>query len=157
MAAKKAQTQNTRPTIQNRAASHEYQFIERFTAGIVLTGSEVKSIRDAKVQIQDAYCFMLQGELYVRNLHITPYAFGGYANHTTDRERKLLLTKRELNRIEKALKENGTTVVPLRLFFNDRNLCKLEIATAKGKRQFDKRDTIKEREVMREIDRRLKK
>jgi SsrA-binding protein len=157
MAAKKNTPPNTRPTIQNRAASHEYQFIERFTAGIVLTGSEVKSIREGKVQVQDAYCFLVKGELYIRNLHITPYSHGGYANHTTDRERKLLLNRRELAKIEKALKENGTTVVPIKLFFNDRNLCKLELAVAKGKKLYDKRDTIKEREVKRELDRRLKR
>jgi SsrA-binding protein len=153
--AKQPAKPNTKPTLQNRQAGFQYALQERFTAGLMLTGSEVKSIRAGKVQLQDAYCYLTAaGELFVRNLHIAPYENGGYANHTATRERKLLLTAKELAKLEKALRDTGTTIVPTKVFFNDRNLAKLEIALARGKKLHDKRESIKERDVEREIKRR---
>lgn len=139
--------------IRNRRASFEFHFLDTYVAGIALTGSEIKSIRQSKVNIQDAYCYFNEGELFVKNLHISSYEQGAYANHDPLRERKLLLKKRELKKIESALEERGLTVIPTRLFINDRGLAKLEIAVAKGKKLYDKREDIKEKDVKRELSR----
>lgn len=139
--------------IVNRRASFEYFFIETYSAGVALTGTEIKSIRQGKVNFQDAYCLFQDDELYVRSLHISPYTEGTHYNHDPLRDRKLLLTKRELRRLAENLKDQGLTIIPVRLFTNERGLVKLDIALAKGKKLYDKRETIKERDVKRETDR----
>jgi SsrA-binding protein len=139
--------------IQNRRASFEYFFLETFTAGIVLTGTEIKSIRQSKVNLQDAYCLYHDRELYVRSMHISPYTEGTHYNHEPLRDRKLLLSKRELRRWEEKLKDQGLTIIPVKLFTNERGLVKMEIALAKGKKLYDKRDSIKEKDLKRENDR----
>lgn len=143
--------------IKNRSAYFEYFIEDRNTAGIVLTGTEIKSLRQGKASFNDAYCyFTAKGELLVRNLHIAEYSHGTYANHDPLRERKLLLQKKELRKLQLKIKERGFTLIPLRLFINDKGLAKLEIGLAKGKKLYDKRATIKKREADREIKRHLK-
>lgn len=139
--------------IRNRRASFEYSFLEKFTAGIVLTGTEIKSVRQGKVNLQDAYCLTLGDELFIRQLNIALYAEGTHYNHEPLRDRKLLLTKRELRRISEKLKDQGITIVPLRMFTSDRGFAKVEIALAKGKKLYDKRESIKERDVARDMQR----
>lgn len=139
--------------IQNRRASFEYFFLETFSVGIVLTGTEIKSIRQSKVNLQDAYCLYHDHELYVRSMHISPYTEGTHYNHEPLRDRKLLLTKRELRRWEEKLKDQGLTIIPVRMYTNERGLVKMEIALAKGKKLYDKRDSIKEKDIKRETDR----
>ncbi|MCY7349260.1 MAG: SsrA-binding protein SmpB [Cytophagaceae bacterium] len=140
--------------IQNRRARYEYQFLDTFTAGLVLTGTEVKSIREGKVNLTDAYCLFLKNELFARGINIAIYEQGTYSNHDPVRERKLLLQKRELRRLLEKLKDVGLTIVPTRLYINDRGFAKLDIALAKGKKLFDKREGIKDKDVKREIARR---
>ena len=142
--------------IKNRSASYEYFIEDKFDAGLVLTGTEVKAIRDGKVSFNDSYCLMDKGELYVKGLHISHYEFGSYANHNPTRERKLLLSKKELNKIAQKLKEKGYTIIPLSIYFNDRGYAKMRIGLGKGKKLHDKRETIKERETQREIKRFVK-
>lgn len=142
--------------IKNRRASFDYEFIEKFTAGIVLLGTEIKSIRLGKVSMNDAYCYFTGGELLIKNLSISEYDFGTCNNHEARRERKLLLTKKELRKLDRKIKETGLTIVPIRLFINDKGLAKLEIALARGKANYDKRQTLKEKDARREMDR-LKK
>ncbi len=139
--------------IRNKKASFEYSFIDKYIAGIVLTGSEIKSIRLGKVNLQDAYCTFLHGELFVKELHISPYAMAKEIYHEPKRERKLLLNKRELRRLDTKNKEKGLTIIPIRIFLNNRGLAKLEIALAKGKKIYDKRENIKEKDMKRELDR----
>ena len=139
--------------IRNKKASFEYHFIDKYIAGIVLTGSEIKSIRLGKVNLQDAYCTFLNGELFVKEMHISPYVMAKEINHEPKRERKLLLSKRELRKLETKNKEKGLTIIPIRIFLNDRGLAKLEIALAKGKKLYDKRVDIKEKDLKREMDR----
>jgi SsrA-binding protein len=139
--------------IRNRQASYEYDLLDKYVAGIVLTGTEIKSIREGKVNLQDGYCFFNNSELFVKGINITPYSQGTHYNHEATRERKLLLKRSELNKIEGKVDEKGLTLVPTRLFLNDRGLAKLEIALAKGKKLHDKRDSIKERDAKRELDR----
>jgi len=139
--------------IKNRKASFEYQFIETYVAGIMLTGTEIKSIRQSKVNLQDAYAVFMGEELYIRQLHISPYEQAAYYNHDPVRDRKLLMQKRELKKILGKLQDKGLTVIPIRLFTNDRGFAKLEIALAKGKKLYDKRDDIKEKDIRREMDR----
>ena len=139
--------------IRNRRASFEYAFLETFTAGIVLTGTEIKSIRQGKVNLQDAYCLILNDELFVRQMSISVYTEGTHYNHEPLRDRKLLLTKREIKRLTEKLKDQGLTIVPTRLFTNERGFAKVEIALAKGKKLYDKRDSIKERDVERNMRR----
>lgn len=142
--------------IKNRRASFDYEFIEKFTAGIVLLGTEIKSIRLGKVSMNDAYCYFTGEELLIKNLSISEYDFGTCNNHEARRERKLLLTKKELRKLDRKIKETGLTIVPIRLFINDKGLAKLEIALARGKANYDKRQTLKEKDARREMDR-LKK
>jgi len=139
--------------IKNKKAAFEYHFIETYTAGIMLTGTEVKSIREGKASFSDSYCVIQNGELWVKNLHISEYKQGSYNNHEPKRQRKLLLNKKEIHKIESKLKEKGTTVVPVQLYFNERGFAKLDIAVAKGKKLFDKRESIKEKDVRRQMQR----
>lgn len=141
--------------IKNKRARFEYEILDKYTAGIVLTGTEIKSIRLGKASIAESFCeFNEAGELFVVNMTIEPYAFGGrYFNHKPKTERKLLLNKRELRKLQKDVEAKGLTVVPLLLFLNDNGLAKLDIALAKGKKLFDKRDTIKDRDNKRHLDR----
>ena len=139
--------------IQNRRASFEYSFIDRYTAGIQLKGSEIKSIREGKATINDAHCVLHSGELFVKGMHIAEYKNAGSYGHLPTAERKLLLTKNELKKLALALNNKGLTIIPLKLFLNERGFAKLEIALAKGKKIHDRRDTIKKRDVEREIRR----
>lgn len=143
--------------IKNKRVSWEYFLVEKIVAGIVLTGTEIKSIREGKANLADSYCYFDGGELFVRGMHISEYTYGNYNNHLAKRDRKLLLTSRELRKLFIKVKEKGMTIVPVTLFINDRGLAKLEIALAKGKHFYDKRESLKEKDSKREIDRQLKK
>ena len=147
---------NNTINVKNRRATFDYELVETFTAGIVLTGTEIKSIRQGKVGLTDTYCMVINGEVWVKNLYIAEYSFGSYNNHTTHRDRKLLLNRKEIRRIAKDNLQPGYSIVPLRLFINERGLAKLVIAIARGKKQYDKRQSIKEREDKRAIDRMFK-
>jgi SsrA-binding protein len=137
--------------IRNRQAGFEYEILDKYVAGIVLSGTEIKSIREGKANLQDGYCYINNGEVFAKGIHITPYAQGTHYNHEATRERKLLLKKSEISKLEGKIEEKGLTLVPLRLFINDRGFAKLEIAVGKGKKLHDKRDSIKEREAKREL------
>lgn len=139
--------------IKNKKASHDYEFLEKFVAGIKLTGTEIKSIRQGKAALADSYCFFHNGELFIRGMHIAEYYWGNLNNHEPLRERKLLLTKRELKRIDRKVKESGLTIIVIKVFINDRGLAKAEIAISRGKREYDKRQTIKKKDIDRELDR----
>jgi len=143
--------------IKNKKASFNYEFIDKYTAGIVLTGTEIKSIRDAKVNFSDAYCFFIEHELWLKGLHISEYSYGSYNNHIPKRDRKLLLNKKELIKIKKKISEKGLTIVPVRMFLNERGYAKLVIAVARGKAKYDKRHDIKDRDNKRDLDRYMKK
>ena len=142
--------------ILNKRAKFEFEFIEKYTAGIVLVGSEIKSIRMGKASIAESFCEFQNGELYMINSHIEEYSFGTHYNHKAKSERKLLLNKKELKSLFKSVQNKGLTIVPLRLFTNEKGLAKVEIALAKGKKIYDKRETIKDRENKISLDR-LKK
>jgi SsrA-binding protein len=142
--------------LKNRSAFHEYYFETTYIAGMVLVGTEVKAIRNGKVSFNDAYCLFENGELYVKNMHISEYAFGTTQQHAPTQERKLLLHKKELKKLEAKTKEKGYAIIPLKIFFTDKNIAKVEIGLGKGKKVHDKRDTIKQREVERDIKRYLK-
>lgn len=139
--------------IKNRQATFQYELLDKFIAGMVLKGTEIKSIREGKVNLQDGHCYFNNGELFVKGINITPYDQGTHYNHEAARERKLLLKRAELKRLETKSEEKGLTMVPLRVFINDRGYAKLEIALARGKKIHDKRQTIKERDVKRELNR----
>ena len=143
--------------IRNKKASFEYFFIETYTAGIVLTGTEIKSIRAGKASLVDAYCLIINGEMWVRGMNVSPYFYGSYNNHVMKRDRKLLLTRREIAKLESATKQTGYTIVPLLVFIDEHGRAKLDIALCKGKKAFDKRQTLKEKEDRREIDRAFKR
>jgi SsrA-binding protein len=138
--------------IRNRQASYEYELLDKYVAGIVLTGTEIKSIREGKVNLQDGYCYLNNGEVFVKAVNITPYAQGTHYNHEATRERKLLLKRSEIHKLESKI-DKGLTLVPLRLFINDRGFAKMEIAIARGKKLHDKRESIKEKDAKRELDR----
>jgi SsrA-binding protein len=142
--------------IKNRKASFEYELIEKLVAGMQLTGTEIKSVRNGKVSMNDAYCQFYGGELFAKNIHISEYELGNINNHPAKRDRKLLLHKKELQKLDRKLKESGFTIVPTRMFINDRGLAKLEIALARGKKIYDKRETLKQKDSKREIDRMMK-
>ena len=142
--------------IKNRKAAFEYFFSEEFTAGIVLTGTEIKSIRAGKASLVDTYCTIINNELWVKGMSISPYFYGSYNNHEQKRDRKLLLTRREINRLEAATKQTGYTIVPTLIFIDDKGRAKVDIALCKGKKAFDKRQTLKEKEDRREMDRAMK-
>jgi len=139
--------------IKNRQAGFEYELLDRYVAGMVLMGTEIKSIREGKVNLQDGYCYLSNGEVFVKGINITPYAQGTHYNHEATRERKLLLKRSEIRKLEGKVEEKGLTLVPTRLFINDRGMAKLEFALAKGKKIHDKRDSIKERDAKRELSR----
>ncbi|MBD8083476.1 SsrA-binding protein SmpB [Chryseobacterium caseinilyticum] len=143
--------------ILNRKARFEYEILDELEAGMVLTGTEIKSLRSSKASIAEAFCQFIDGELYIINMMIDEYKLGTFYNHKTKRERKLLLHKKELAKLEKKLKDAGNTIVPLRLYINDRGRAKVKIALARGKKLFDKRESIKDRENKRNLDRILKK
>ena len=147
----------TQVNIKNKRASFDYEFIDTYTAGIVLTGTEIKSIRLGKASLVDTFCFFSRGELWVKNMHIAEYFYGSYNNHTARRDRKLLLNRKELLKLQRATKENGFTIVPTRLYINEKGLAKVVIALAKGKKQYDKREALKEKDERREMDRMFKK
>jgi SsrA-binding protein len=142
--------------IKNRKASFEYSFIDKYEAGIQLTGTEIKSIREGEANIADAFCTFYNDELFVRNMHISAYKEGTYNNHEAKRDRKLLLNKKELKKLSGKLKDKGLTIVPLRLFIADSGYAKLEIALSKGKKSYDKREDLKSKDAKREMDRRMK-
>ena len=142
--------------IRNRSAYHEYFIEEKYDAGIVLTGTEVKSIREGKVSFADSFCIFFKSELWVRNLHIAEYRFGTTNNHIAVHDRKLLLNRAELRKLENKLKDKGYTIIPLRIFLSDKGLVKMEIGLGRGKKLYDKRETIKDRDTQREIKRFLK-
>jgi len=141
--------------IENRRAKFDYQFIDTLTAGLVLKGTEIKSIREGKAGLSDSYCYFRNDELFVKNFHITEYADASFYNHEPLRERKLLLTKQELNKLLKRVKDSGLTIVPVKLFINDKGFAKLNIALAKGKKSYDKRDDIKKKDIEREMNRKF--
>jgi SsrA-binding protein len=143
----------SRINIRNKKAGFEYFLLEKFIAGLVLTGTEIKSIRTGKASINEAYCSFDGSELYVRNMHIAEYDYGTYNNHDPRRDRKLLLTGRELKKLKAKLDEKGLTLVPTHLFISDKGFAKLEIALAKGKKLYDKRETTKKKDIQREMER----
>ena len=143
--------------IKNRRATFDYAIGDTFTAGLVLTGTEIKSIRQGKASLADTFCYVDNGEVWVKNMYIAEYFYGTYNNHATRRDRKLLLNRKEIAKIEKSGKESGFTIVPLRLFINDRGLAKLVIGIARGKKEYDKRQSIKEREDKRTVARIMQK
>jgi len=142
--------------IKNRSAFHEYQIEDKLVAGMVLVGTEVKSIREGKVSFADTYCFFHQGELFIKGLHIAEYKLGTSNNHEATRDRKLLLNKKELKKWADKVKEKGYSIIPLRIFFNEKSFAKIEIGLGRGKKLFDKRETIKQRESQRELKRMMK-
>lgn len=139
--------------IKNKKAEFEYFLIDEYEAGIQLTGTEIKSIREGKANLNDAYCMFIGNELFVKNMHISEYKTGSHYNHEPKRDRKLLLTKRELRKILTKTNEKGFTVIPTLLFTNEKGLAKIKIALAKGKKQYDKRETLKKKDLQREMDR----
>lgn len=143
--------------IKNRRATFDYDFIDQYTAGIVLTGTEIKSIRLGKASLVDTFCYFSHNELWVKNMNVSEYFYGSYNNHASRRDRKLLLQKKELMKLQRQVKESGFTIVPVRLYINNHGLAKLVIALAKGKKLYDKREAIKERDDKRYMDRFLKK
>jgi len=142
--------------IRNKRASHDYIFVDTFIAGIQLTGTEIKSIRAGKASLVDSYCRFRNGELYVTGMNISEYFWGNINNHEPRRERKLLLHKKELRKLERKIKESGLTIIMTKLFINDRGLAKAEIALARGKKEYDRRETLKRKDAEREIGRKLK-
>lgn len=141
--------------IKNKRAAFEYFLVDEYTAGIVLTGTEIKSIRDGKANLSDAYCAFVGNELFVKQMHISEYRFGSYYNHQAKRDRKLLLNRRELRKLQNRIKERGYTIVPVMLFVNPQGRAKLLISLAKGKKFFDKRESIKEKDSKRSLEREL--
>ena len=142
--------------IKNKKARFEYQLLEKFVAGIVLSGTEIKSIRNGKASVQEAYCVFEDGEVWIRNMHIAAYEMGSFYNHMPRADRKLLLNKREIAKIEKFLKVKGNTIVPLKMFLSEKGWAKIEIACAQGKKTHDKRQDLKEKDDKREMDRAMK-
>ena len=143
--------------IKNKKARFNYEIGDTFTAGMVLTGTEIKSIRDGKANINDSYCVVDNGEVWVKSMHISEYSFGSYNNHSVKRDRKLLLNKKEISKIAKETEQPGFTIVPIKIFISDRGFAKLVIGIGRGKKQYDKRQSIKEREDKRNIDRLMKR
>jgi len=147
----------SRLNIRNKRATFDYELIERFRAGLQLVGTEIKSIRAGKASLVDSYCYFVNGELWLKGMRVSEYFYGTYNNHQPERERKLLLKKKELQKLERKTKESGLTIVPIKLSFNDRGYAKIEIALAKGKKQHDKRESLKSKDAAREMDRVKKK
>lgn len=143
--------------IKNKRATFDYEIVESFVAGIVLTGTEIKSIREGRASLVDTYCLIENGEVWVKNMHIAEYAFGSYNNHSVRRDRKLLLNKKEIAKLAKASENPGFTIIPLKVFINERGLAKMTIGVARGKKEYDKRQCIKEREDKRSLQRAMMK
>jgi SsrA-binding protein len=152
-----ARKDNSNIVIRNKKASHNFIFLDKVTAGIQLTGTEIKSIRAGKASLVDSYCQFIKGELYVRGMNISEYYWGNINNHDPRRERKLLMTRRELNKLERKVKEGGLTIIVTRVFINDHGLAKAEVVLAKGKKEYDHRETLKRKDATREMDRKIKK
>lgn len=143
--------------IKNKRARFDYEISDTYTAGIVLTGTEIKSIRDGKASLVDTYCMVENGEVWVKGMNISEYAFGSYNNHVARRDRKLLLNRKEIDKLQKTADDPGYTIVPLKVFINEKGLAKMLIGVGRGKKQYDKRQSIREREDRRTIDRMMKK
>jgi SsrA-binding protein len=143
--------------IQNRSAYHDYFIEDKYDAGMVLAGTEVKSIREGKVSFVDSFCIIDKNEIWIKNLHIAEYRFGTTNNHIAVHDRKLLLNKREIRKLQNRMKDRGYSIIPLKIFFNEKGLAKMEIGLAKGKKNYDKRDTLKKKDADREMKRFLKK
>ena len=147
---------NNKINIRNKRAGFDYEFLEEYNAGMVLTGTEIKSIRAGKASMNDSYCYFHRNELWCKGIYIAEYKLGTYYNHDERRERKLLLTKKELRKLERKVKETGLTIVPLKIFLNDKGFAKLRIALAKGKKEYDKREALKKNDIRKELDRAMK-
>lgn len=143
--------------IKNKRATFDYELLEKFVTGIVLVGTEIKSIRMGKASLVDSYCILINGELWLKNMNVSEYSYGSYNNHETRRDRKLLLTKKELKKIDRKVKETGLTIIPYRMFINEKGKVKLAIATARGKKEYDKRQSLREKDDKRQMDRIQKK
>lgn len=143
--------------IKNKRATFDYELIDKYQAGIVLVGTEIKSIRLGKASLVDTFCYFNDDELWVKNMNVSEYFYGTYNNHLPKRDRKLLLTRRELMKLRRQTQETGFTIVPVKLFFNEKGYAKLEIAVAKGKKEYDKRDSLKEKDDRRQMDRAMKR
>ncbi|MDR0939049.1 MAG: SsrA-binding protein [Mediterranea sp.] len=143
--------------IKNKRATFDYTLVDTYTAGIVLTGTEIKSIRAGKAGLTDTFCYFANGELWVKNMHVAQYFYGSYNNHAARRDRKLLLNKKELAKLQRGTKDPGFTIVPVRLFINEKGLAKLVVALAKGKKEYDKRESIKEKDDRRDMARMFKR
>ncbi len=142
--------------IKNKRASFDYEFIEEYNAGIILTGTEIKSIRAGKASLVDSYCYFDKGELWVKGIHIAEYKLGTYYNHDEKRERKLLLTHKELQKLERKVKESGLTIIPVKMFLTEKGWAKLHIALARGKKEYDKRESLKLKDAKKDMDRAMK-
>ena len=142
--------------IRNKRATFDYEFLEEYVAGVVLVGTEIKSLRLGKASLVDSYCYFERGELWIRNVNIAEYTWGTCNNHVPKRDRKLLLNRKELNKLQRALQDRGLTVVGLRIFINDRGLAKVVVGLARGRKSFDKREYIKENDAKREMDKAMK-
>jgi SsrA-binding protein len=145
-----AKEKQAKVDIRNKRGTFEYFFVETYVAGIVLTGTEIKSIRAGKASLADTYCYFVGSELYVKNMHVAEYFWASFNKHDPKRDRKLLLSKKELRKLQRASKDKGMTIIPVRLFINERGFAKLEIALAKGKKEYDKREAIKEKDLRRQ-------
>ncbi len=155
MAEKKTKVKSI--NIKNKRASFDYLLLDKYTAGIVLTGTEIKSIRNGKASLVDTFCYINNGEVWVKNMYVAEYSYGSYNNHSARRDRKLLLSRKEIRKLQQDLKSPGFTLVPTLLFINEKGLAKLDIYLCRGKKEFDKRQTLKEKEDRREMDRQFKK
>lgn len=155
MAEKKTKVKSI--NIKNKRASFDYLLLDKYTAGIALTGTEIKSIRNGKASLVDTFCYINNGEVWVKNMYVAEYSYGSYNNHSARRDRKLLLSRKEIRKLQQDLKSPGFTLVPTLLFINEKGLAKLDIYLCRGKKEFDKRQTLKEKEDRREMDRQFKK
>ena len=149
----KKKDDTVRINIQNRKARYEYEILDKYSAGMVLKGTEIKSIREGQASIKEAFCYISKGEIFIKNAHISEYSHGSHFNHEPKRERKLLLNKQEINKINKKMKDVGLTIVPLKIYISGRGFAKIDIAVAKGKKLHDKRDSIKTKDVQRDMNR----
>ena len=154
--AKKQLKKDTQVRIKNKKASFDYFFVDTYTAGIVLTGTEIKSIREGKVSLVDTFCYVHNGEMWVKGMNISPYFYGSYNNHEAKRDRKLLLNRKEIQNLVEDTKSPGFTIVPTLLYIDNNGRAKLNIALCRGKKEFDKRETLKEKQDRREMDRAMK-
>ena len=143
--------------IKNKRAEHDYLLLDKYTAGIVLTGTEIKSIRQGKASLVDTYCYVINGEVWLKNMYVAQYKQGSYNNHIERRDRKLLLMKKEIRKIQQTVKSPGFSIIPVLIFIDEKGLAKVDIHIARGKREYDKRETLKEKEDRRAIDRQFKK